>query len=59
MQCCTITLLHINSLNKTESAIFISLICSLVPEDLHSKLIFKQELGGIRANKETSAEHVM
>ena len=28
-----------NSLNKTESAVFISLMCSLLPEDLHSELI--------------------
>ena len=33
-QCCTITLLHINRLNKTESAIFVSLMCSLLPQDL-------------------------
>ena len=26
-------------LNKTESAIFVSLICSLLPENLHSELI--------------------
>ena len=36
---CTITLLHINRLNKTESAIFVSLMCSLFPKDLHSELI--------------------
>ena len=28
-----------NSLNKTESAIFVSLMCSLLPEDLHSDFI--------------------
>ena len=28
--------LHMYRLNKTESAIFISLICLLLPEDLHS-----------------------
>ena len=33
-----ITLLHINRLNKAESAIFVSLMCSLLPEDLHSEL---------------------
>ena len=38
-QCCTITLLHMNRLNKTESAIFVSLMCSLLPKDLHSELI--------------------
>ena len=38
-QCCTITLLHMNRLNKTESAIFGSLMCSLLPEDLHSELL--------------------
>ena len=37
-QCCTLTLLHMNRLNKPESAIFF-LICSLLPEDLHSELI--------------------
>ena len=29
----------IEQLNKTESAIFISLICALLPEDIHSELI--------------------
>ena len=28
-----------NRLNRTESAIFVSLICSLLPEDLQSELI--------------------
>ena len=28
-----------HKLNKTESAIFVSLICSLLPKDLHSELI--------------------
>ena len=28
-----------NRLNKTESAIFVSLVCSLLPEDYHSELI--------------------
>ena len=28
-----------NRLNKTESAILVSLMCSLLPEDLHSELI--------------------
>ena len=36
---CTITLLHMNRLSKTESAIFVSLMCSLLLEDLHSELI--------------------
>ena len=35
----TITLLHMNRLNKTESVIFVSLIRSLLPEDLYSELI--------------------
>ena len=39
-QCCTITLLYINRLNETEFAIFVSLMCSLPPKDLHSELIF-------------------
>ena len=38
-QCCTIILLHMNRLNKTESAIFVSLICSLLTKDLHSEII--------------------
>ena len=38
-QCCTITLLHMNRLNKTESAIFVSLMYSLLQEDLHLELI--------------------
>ena len=32
-------LLHMNGLNKTESAIFVSLVCSLLPEDFHSEII--------------------
>ena len=39
LQCCTITLLQMNRLNKTVSAIFVSLVCSLLPEELHSELI--------------------
>ena len=35
----TITLLHKNRLNKTESAIFVSLMCFLPREDLHSEVI--------------------
>ena len=35
----TISLLHIIRFNNTESAIFISLIFSLLPEDLQSELI--------------------
>ena len=38
-QCNTITFLHMNRLNQTESAIFVSLNCSLLPKDLHSELI--------------------
>ena len=38
-QCWTIILLCINRHNKTESAIFIPLMCSLLPKDLHSELI--------------------
>ena len=38
-QCCNIALLHMNRLNKTESGIFVSLVCSLRTEDLHSELI--------------------
>ena len=36
-------LLHMNRLNKTESAIFVSLMCSLLPKDLHSELIMPSE----------------
>ena len=38
-QCCTITLLHMNRPNTTESAFFVFLMCSLFPENLHSELI--------------------
>ena len=37
-KCCTIKFLHMNRLNKIESAIFVSLMCSLLPEDLNSEL---------------------
>ena len=40
-QCYTITLPHMNSLNETESAICVALMCSLLPEDLHSDLIIQ------------------
>ena len=36
---CTIIFLNMNRLNKTKSAFLVSLICSLLPEDLHSELI--------------------
>ena len=39
-QYCTITLLHMNRLNDTEFAIFLSMTFSLLPKDLHSELIF-------------------
>ena len=42
-QCCIITLLLMNRLNKTESAIFASLICFLLPGDLHSELIYLKQ----------------
>ena len=45
-QCCTITLLHMNRLIKTESAIFIPLMCSLLPEDLLSEFISFMYFGG-------------
>ena len=38
-QCCTITLLHVNRLNKTDSAIFVSMMCCLFPEEFHSEFI--------------------
>ena len=34
-----ITLLHMHRPSKTESAISVSLMCSLLPEDLHLELI--------------------
>ena len=37
-----------NRLNKTESSVFVSLICSLLPEDLHSELNFKPPEGKCR-----------
>ena len=48
-QCCTITLLHINRLYRTESAIFVSLMCSfLLPEDYHSERTLLDILGNNR-----------
>ena len=41
-QCCTFILLHIKRLNKTEFAISVSLMCSLLPKDLYSELIYFQ-----------------
>ena len=38
-RCCSILFLHMNRLNKTESALFVSLMLSLFPKDLHSDLI--------------------
>ena len=40
MGSCIITLLHMNRLSKTESAIFISLICSLLLDDLIQNLFY-------------------
>ena len=37
-QGCITTLLHMNRLNKTESVMFVSLMCSLHLEDLHQNL---------------------
>ena len=50
-QCCTITLLHMNRLNKTRSAIFISLMCSLLPVDLHSEFISVMYFGVVKLNQ--------
>ena len=36
----SVTLLHMNRLSIIKSAIFISLMCSLLPEDLHSDLVY-------------------
>ena len=33
-----------NRFNKTESAIFVSLVCSLLPGDLYSEFIIKNSL---------------
>ena len=57
-QCCNITLLLMNRLNKTESVIFVHLMVSLLPEDLHSELIlhsktfriYSRALAGATAN---------
>ena len=38
-------LLLINTINKTEFAIFVSLMCSLLPEDLHSEFILIGAVG--------------
>ena len=38
-QCCTVTLLHMNRRNKTESVIFLSLLSFLFREDLTPQLI--------------------
>ena len=38
-KCCIITLLHINKFNKTETVIFVSLTCSMLPEAVHSELV--------------------
>ena len=35
---------EMNRLNKTESAIVVSLACSLLPEDLHSELILDRRV---------------
>ena len=37
-----------NRLNKTKSAIFVSLMCSLLPEDLHSEFISLTYLGVVK-----------
>ena len=49
-QRCIITLLHMNRLNKRESAIFVSLMCSLLIEDLYSEhiLMYLLLLSGTR-----------
>ena len=44
---CTITIVHLNRLNEKESAIFVSLMCSLLPKDLHSELIFIITAAGV------------
>ena len=40
MDNCTITLLHTHRLSKTEFAVFVSVMRSLLPEDLHSELLY-------------------
>ena len=61
-QSCTITLLRMNRLNKTESAIFFSLMCYLLPEDLHSELTLRKcsSKGNILtlANHDCSRRHI-
>ena len=36
----SVTLLHMDRLSIIKSAIFISLMCSLLPEDLHSEVVY-------------------
>ena len=59
-QSCTISLLHMNRLNETESAIFVSLMCSVLPENLHSELILsslEQVLCRVAAVKRLPVHH--
>ena len=59
-QCCIIKLLHMNRLSKTEPAIFVSLMCSLLPKDLSSELILsslQQVLCRVAAVKRLSVHH--
>ena len=54
------SLLHMNRLNKTESAIFVSLMCSLLSEDMHSELILsllQLMLCRVAAVKRLSVQH--
>ena len=55
----TVTLLLMNRLNKSESAIFVSLMCSLLSKDLHLELILSslQLLCRVSAVKRLPVHH--
>ena len=46
-----------NGLNKTKSAIFVSLTCSLLPEDLHSEFILKSVPPGTTFAQDIVLQH--
>ena len=51
------TLLHMNRFNKTESAIFVSSTCSLLPDDLYS--YFVKEMLYLKLKKIRISVHVL
>ena len=48
------TLLHMNRLNKTVSAFPVSLMCFLLPEDLHSEIIRCEKIFNIKSESNFS-----